>query len=248
LFVPTYQFEHLLEVVNAKIGTYLTIPNGTNEEKFKLTFGTGGTPRPRYLGRSTSLATFCQLSAKANIPTPQPGDRLEKATTLAREDFVQTLEMIYCASKKSGKGKSQKNQRKRIQEHRGWGKSIKRVQRYLGLRETADVELSRRLKMMDLDEPSSILPDQSVRFIAIDVEAWEFDPNLITEVGIAILDTEKIEGVAPGKLGKDWFGLIEAHHIRVNEHRHIHNKVHVHGCAGSFNFGLVLLLLTGGQV
>jgi hypothetical protein len=79
----------------------------------------------------------------------------------------------------------------------------------------------------------------SVRFVAIDIEAYEHNHDLITEVGVAVLDTNKLVGVAPGETGKNWFSLIDAHHFRVKETTWAVNRQHVHGCPELFNFGFV---------
>lgn len=237
VFVPTYQFEHLLDVVNAKLETHLTIPPGKTEERFNMSFGIGNTPRPRFLGRSHAGEIFEILCE--NIPAPHPDDDLKKATKLAREEFTHVLNMIR-ASKKKPK-KSDKNRGRRFQEHKAWGRSIKRVQRYLGLRLKSADEAAPSTdspSVFDLSQPMQA-PEGSPLFMAIDIEAYEQDQGLITEVGIAMLDTADIQNVAPGEGGKDWFPLIRAQHIRVKENAWAKNSRFVHGCADKFDFGFV---------
>lgn len=76
-----------------------------------------------------------------------------------------------------------------------------------------------------------------VRFVCIDVEAHESDNKTVTEVGIAILDTQDIVELSPGRSGSDWFDEIQAHHLRVAEVAHVVNSRFVQGCPGDFNFG-----------
>ncbi len=232
IMVPTYQFQHLLDVVNAKLETRLTIPPGRNEERFIMLFGRGNTPRPRFLGRSNSLESF-KAFCKA-IPAPHPNDDLSKATTLGLEEFKQLLRRSR-ADKRKGK-KSDRNRPKRIAAHQAWGRSVKRVQRYLGLRGRTGKD---QPAVIDLKQLLSQPPESAVLFVAIDVEAWEHDQNLITEVGIAMLDTIETVGVAPGDSGQNWFPLIRARHIRVKENTWAENSRYVHGCADRFSFGSV---------
>lgn len=73
--------------------------------------------------------------------------------------------------------------------------------------------------------------------MCVDVEAWERSHSLVTEVGLAILDTEDIEDTTPGKNGENWFSSIEAHHFRIKERRHLVNRAFVKGCPEAFDFG-----------
>ncbi|KAL2168183.1 hypothetical protein VTG60DRAFT_300 [Thermothelomyces hinnuleus] len=80
-------------------------------------------------------------------------------------------------------------------------------------------------------------PEQFVLFVAIDIEAWEQDQGIITEIGIAMLDTTEIKDIAPGEGCQNWFPLIEARHIRVKENSWATNSRFVRGCADRFSFG-----------
>ncbi|KAK0623546.1 hypothetical protein B0T14DRAFT_425239 [Immersiella caudata] len=238
LFIPTHQFEHLLEYVNKKLGIFLSIPGGANSEKFERTFGLGGTPRPRFLGRSTSEEVFRDLTEE--FPPYHPDDNLEKATHLGREFFLEVLQSI--TNMKNKKKKSEKARVKRLNTHRAWGRSSKRIQRYLGLRQAKHLAKTSHVagneaQTLDLDRPLDTKPEGPVRFVAIDIEAYEHNQDLITEVGVAVLDAEKLAGVAPGEAGKNWHSLIKSRHFRVKENAWAVNKTHVHGCPEFFNFG-----------
>ncbi|KAK4165304.1 good for full DBP5 activity protein 2 [Cladorrhinum sp. PSN259] len=237
LFVPTGQFEHLLDVVNAKLQINLTIPPGSNARKFNLLFGTGNGPRPRFLGRSSSAEQFNSL--RENIPEPKDEDDLNNATQDGRETLLDILQMISKASSKAKQ--SDKNRYKRTQSHRDWGKAMKRAQRYLGLRENTSERAPGGTEvepqMLDLNQPMTIKPEGSVLFVCIDIEAYEFNQELITEVGISVLDTTRLVGVAPGVNGQNWFPLIESRHIRIEENIWAVNRKYVQGCADRFDFG-----------
>ncbi|KAK4456283.1 good for full DBP5 activity protein 2 [Podospora aff. communis PSN243] len=239
LFVPTDQFEHLLESINKRLGIALSIPGGTNSKKFEQTFGFSGTPRPRFLGRSTSVEVFRDLTEE--YPPYHLEDNLENATHLGREFFLdQLLSIANMGGKK--KKNSETARLKRIKTRRGWGQSMKRVQRYLGLRKAKHATNTSQatgndIQALDLDRPLDMKPEGPVRFVAIDIEAYEHNQDLITEVGVAILDADKLVGVAPGDNGKNWHSLIEARHFRVKENTWAVNRDYVHGCPDFFSFG-----------
>ena len=250
LFVPTYQFENLLDVINAELGTVLTIPGHKNTEKFCITFGQGGSPIPRFLGRSTNFSTFEAL--KKGLPPWNPEDNMASMSTMAREDFLEKLKFIRASSK--GGIKSKKSDKKRIarvQDRKSWGKSVKRVQRYLGIREgtsqrsNVGIAALNTLKLTDTPAtkdtatlvPVVAKPERSVVFVSIDIEAYEFSQQLITEIGVAVFDTLDIDHRSPGAQAEEWFPLIKARHFRIKENAWAENRVHVDGHADKFDFG-----------
>jgi hypothetical protein len=89
-------------------------------------------------------------------------------------------------------------------------------------------------------DPEKLPPfeqEDSVVFVCIDVEAYERNASLITEIGIATLDTVDIKSLAPGESGTNWMAMIRARHFRINEYKHLHNSEFVQGCADKFEFG-----------
>lgn len=239
LLVPTGQFEHLLDVVNAEYETLLKIPEGRNRDKFTLSFGAGNGPRPRFLGRSDSKAAFEAL--KAAVPERKPEDDLSNATAEGCAEFDRLMSLTHSRGRR--KDGPDRNREKRASNHIAWGRSIKRVQRYLGLRRRVGngnapaTDVSRDL---DFYQPMPYKSDRLPLFVAIDIEAYEFNQNLISEVGIAMLDTARVADVAPGKDGQGWFSRIHARHIRIEENRWAKNNRYVAGCPDKFDFGFVL--------
>lgn len=239
-FVPTYQFQHLLDVINATLATQLTIPLGKNELRFKMAFGRGNTPRPRFLGRSTDAEVWASLT-KA-IPEPHKDDNWEQATQSGKDEF---LELLSLANRGTIKQKdSEKNREKRAVNHRSWGRSVKRAQRYLGLRRKNNgaAEFSSTTSAsLTLSHPPAFSPDDSVIFVCIDIEAYEFNQAIVSEVGIAMLDARALSTVAPGgssPLGSEgWYPYIHARHLRIKENLWVHNNRHVKGCPLNFEFG-----------
>ncbi|KAA8568687.1 hypothetical protein EYC84_007688 [Monilinia fructicola] len=89
----------------------------------------------------------------------------------------------------------------------------------------------------DPDHPSKFLMEDLVVFICVDVEAYEFNNKIITEIGIATLDVLDIVNMPPGALGENWRKAIRARHFRIKENMHLKNTKHVRGCADKFEFG-----------
>jgi len=116
-----------------------------------------------------------------------------------------------------------------------------------GLGEQTAPGKTRDPKIIDIGKPAPYTQEDSVVFICIDVEAYERDHNLITEIGIATLDTADINTVSPGEGGIDWMRAVRARHFRITEHGHLKNQEFINGCADYFQFGLVYLLCAGDQ-
>jgi hypothetical protein len=165
--------------------------------------------------------------------------------------------------KAASKGKAKQE---RIEKQHSWSHGIKRVQRYLGLRELRHGELEAikagleksGLQWGDYDaavkataaklppttffQPGQLIQfqqEESVIFVCIDVEAYERDAKIITEVGIATLDTLDIAHVVPGEGGTNWRSCIRARHFIIKEHQHYQNSEFVTGCPDKFEFGWV---------
>lgn len=227
--------QHLLDVINRKLDVEFTFPRG-HQDLFAMPFGQSNTAKPRFLGRSRSAEEWEQLTN--NVPARKPGDMSEKAPFLAKQELTRRLNSIFGIQEKGKKTKN--NQQKRRNLHLTWGRNVKRVQRYLGLRRRVLSNPEGPFTPLDLTQPTGIEPEKSVVFVAIDLEAYELDQSIITEVGLAILDTAKMSNVAPGEGSKNWFDLIEARHIRVKEFSWAQNSRHVQGRAEYFDFGYVL--------
>ena len=75
------------------------------------------------------------------------------------------------------------------------------------------------------------------RISGSDVEAFEFNQKLVTEIGISTPDTIDLPGLQPGAKGNNWAAKIRSRHFHIREHSHHLNKVHVEGCPDKFDFG-----------
>jgi hypothetical protein len=97
------------------------------------------------------------------------------------------------------------------------------------------------------NDPSKIKPKELERlqrlkaaepvFVCIDLEAYEFAQEKITEVGVSILDSRHVVGTDPGPDGMEWLSKITTRHLIIKEFKHLVNKRFVHGCPDKFNFG-----------
>ncbi|KJR87862.1 QDE-2-interacting protein [Sporothrix schenckii 1099-18] len=246
LLVPTSQFRHFLDRINQTLKIQLTIPPGANGDKFAVVFGQMKTPVPRFLGRAPNLLAFEALTRA--VPPLDPADAIFEMPNVkpqAKEMFVRKVEAL---SYQYGKGPDKKNkseqvQIKRLRERREWGRQIKRVQRYMGIRGKIDTfslqSNSARYVMQSLNYlfVPPFAQENDVVFVAMDIESFEFDHSAITEIGFAILDTRNFTGVPPGLGCANWLALIQGRHLRIAEHMSMVNRVHVKGCENSFNFG-----------
>ncbi|KAI0143541.1 hypothetical protein GGR57DRAFT_518358 [Xylariaceae sp. FL1272] len=239
LLVPTYQFEQYLETFNKKFQKHLSIPQGNAKDGFFLTFGESDTPRPRYLGRVESAEAFDDL--KLLILTMSSAD-LSGLSPACLQTYKDKMNKIYASLKGDPDKlarKVEKQAQKKAEKYKSWSRMVKRVQQYLGLRQPRLDQISTQDPTLEwnVNLPPKFKPRDSVRFVCVDVEAYERNNDIITEFGFAILDTEDVEDVAPGERGEDWFPMIEAHHIRISEYSYMTNSEYVKGCPESFNFG-----------
>ncbi|ORY70157.1 uncharacterized protein BCR38DRAFT_332270, partial [Pseudomassariella vexata] len=235
IFVPSIQFEQFLEIVNSRLQVNPKITCGALSERFYVTFGEFGTPRPRFLGRINNEGTYEMLKTTLGVPQ----NDLSQLDASNVQFFKDKFDGIYNTLRDSKKKKNPGLERlKKTLKQKAWGSIIKRVQRYLGLRiRTAYTESAGKPENWDIHKRPPFKTESSVRFVCVDVEAYERNNNIVTEVGIAILDTQKIVDTAPGDKGEDWFKLIEAHHLRVKERSYMVNQEFVRGCPDSFHFG-----------
>lgn len=109
-----------------------------------------------------------------------------------------------------------------IQDRKSMVGQLKRLQRYLGLSGATN-------------GTDGLADDDPVVFISIDVEAFEFNQDWITEVGLSALRVGG--GVAAGGNGEDWRSGILSFHFCSEEHRYKRNKVYVQDCREKFHFG-----------
>lgn len=108
------------------------------------------------------------------------------------------------------------------------------MQHVFGLKDASDDAVG--IKTKQLQRLQHLKAAEPV-FICVDLEAFEFAQDKITEVGVSVLDSRHIIGTDPGPDGKEWLSKIGTRHILIKEHKHLVNKRFVHGCPDKFNFG-----------
>ena len=132
-------------------------------------------------------------------------------------------------------------------------RSLKRAQRYLGLRlrqEKSELDnakwnaveqvnhegeqVSFFCEDIDVEKPVVHPFEKDVLFVCIDIEANELDHSSITEIGISTLDTKELVGSVPSKGGINWLKKIRARHFRISEYKHLVNSKFVNGCPDRF--------------
>ena len=264
LLVPAKQLQDFLELINRSLSTSLAMPSNGANGTFMVSFENDGTPRPRYLGRSTNKEAAESL--RNNIPPTYYKPMNEPKSTVtpteqALEAFKAKLELMNAAQKGRKTVSKEKARKERLFNQQSWKASLKRTQRYLGLREAStskylpkDVgrrgptwEEIDRLKAAGATEaptvsftPDILAPfpqEGRIIFVCVDIEAYERNNNLITEIGVATLDTDDLAGIVPGEGGANWMKLIRARHFRINEYKHLNNTEFVNGCADRFEYG-----------
>lgn len=235
LFVPVEQFTKFLGIINSYLGTKLAIPKA-HTRLYSYRFGDGGTPCPKYLGKVHDSDSKVQLFSWKLMPSSADEAlklRYEEADPKAKSDLEHKLAGIatYAPRKKKSSGvKAAKNRQKRE-------RMMEMFQDALGLRNWENAGGDWKGSAFAVDKAPPFPPESGPVLLAIDVEVHEFCHDMITEVGFAILDTDKTRTVAPGELGENWWSLVEAKHLRVKEYAYHCNRKFVTGCPDNFNFG-----------
>ncbi|KAG9240102.1 hypothetical protein BJ878DRAFT_320174 [Calycina marina] len=267
ILVTTKQLEHFLKTINQSLMINLTV-EAPEDSQFKVMFVDDGTSRPRYLGRTNSKIGFETLrnSCPASYFKPEGEENTFRAASQkSLEALKGKIDMMPLAAKSKKATAQVKKRDARMALQKEWQNSIKRAQRYLGLRlaghekqinafrsslmgaglrskdhEAAVQAAASKLAPsteFDPNKPVIHEPEGSVVFVCIDIEANERNAKQITEIGIATLDTEDIKDMVPGKFGVNWLEAIRARHFRINEYKSVVNTEFVSGCADRFEFG-----------
>lgn len=243
ILVLTTQFVDFLSDLNRRYDLQMAIPNGKIRESFAFRLGSGSFPPARYLGRATNEKQFDELCE--GVPAKLPEDYIKEELAHQKIDLLRKAN-----SMRNGADRNKKKGGMRAPERRkGWGQMTKRVQRYLGLRKKEPVkgwtlqgDALRKMKAesrveVDVNKAVPFDMEDSMVFLCFDLEMYERNPNVVTEVGIAILDTKDIKDMPPGENGENWFMSIKARHIRIQENMGYRNFQFVQGWPDRFNFG-----------
>ncbi|KAI1469361.1 uncharacterized protein F4812DRAFT_326799 [Daldinia caldariorum] len=241
LLVPSSQFQQYLKIISAHLGLQLEVPKDGPGVNFFVTFGENGTPIPRFLGRASHRDAFRELTRKTHR---LPVDDLSQLTLDALQKYRKKIDELYkeldveSPSKRPDEKKPQGENRYEEKSHYALigGRLIDEAQSYLKLRKPLEKHIMTTDSEVDTPTPSKA--EDSVRFIAVDVEVWELSPLAVTEVGLAVLDTRDIADTLSGADGHGWFPLIKSYHFIIEENKHMVNHRFVNGRPMSFNFGV----------
>ncbi|KAI0128856.1 hypothetical protein BJ170DRAFT_732548 [Xylariales sp. AK1849] len=236
ILVPSEQFEQFLDLTNLKLLTKLCIPGGFPNETFYVTFAEY--PYPRFMGQVSDGNAFQTMKGRLGSHVQEDWSKLDAKSA---QRFKDKMDGIYYSFKPAKAKKNPELQRlKQMFKQKDWGRIMKRVQRYLGLRQRNAFKILGEASDATAWNVNLAVPfrlESSVKFVCVDVEAYERSSNTITEIGLAILDTGDIEGIPPGENGENWFEHAIVHHLRIDEYRSIVNKDFVRGCPDAFHFG-----------
>ena len=251
LLVPALQLQAFLDKINGQLGTELGLSPPSVAAEVVIRFENNNTRRPRFLGISTSHSSYQDLTNAIPAKTFRPlGEPLlwPKPSETDLEAWEETLKLAHRTVAGKGTHKNKKKTKKKkgagkMDAQQG-GKQLEQTQQYLGLRQLIEQDeqapvLVRALALppLALNLSAPFPPHDAVVFVSIDIETYERNHSLITEIGIASLDTLDLARLPPGDNGTNWISKIRARHFRVQEHGHLHNTDFVQGCPDRFEFG-----------
>ncbi|KAK4548611.1 hypothetical protein LTR36_009521 [Oleoguttula mirabilis] len=242
IFVPESQVASLIDdcnraYPNAKVG----ITDELRDEGMVVNFDSRRNDlRPKWLGNCTSRDQHDHWIANLPLPlqvkSPMAADR-------DLEGFKRHIEQALELGKAKRSAKIHRSQQAAMQRKQSASKQVLRAQRYLGLIAKKDEDdlmpdmAGLSIAAIDPSKPPPYPLDMDAIFISIDCEAYEKWPKVVTEVGVATLDTRDLQGNAPGSVGQNWHKHIRGRHFRIIEHKHLVNKEYCPGDPTAFEYG-----------
>lgn len=259
--MPALEVDALIRDINKELGTYIKLPKTGREPGFLLNFDEQGSPRPRYLGRVDVDITVDEMESKIPSPDFKALGEVEEPEDRSFEAFKAKMEAAIQATKNKSKSQKETKKKQRVVQKQGWNEQLKRVQCYLGIRPRQSAvpqsdplkasssswddylaaerasNLARCINLPELDVTLAVpYPfSQAVVFVCVDIEVWEKDHSITTEIGVATLDTDDLNDLPPGEDGKAWLTAIRPRHLRISEFQHLNNSDFVSGCADNFD-------------
>lgn len=139
ILVTSCQVQHFLVTINNALQIHLKIPDAAIESGLLFAFPKDGTPRPRYLGHTSEREMAECLKRAVPSANYRPSGEVEdkcEPTEQSLEAFKEKIELLVESKKKKTTVSKEKKKAERFARQRAWNRQIKRVQRYLGLRES----------------------------------------------------------------------------------------------------------------
>ncbi|KAF2149407.1 hypothetical protein K461DRAFT_296878 [Myriangium duriaei CBS 260.36] len=106
-----------------------------------------------------------------------------------------------------------------------------------GQEEALDLSTWKPLLKVEEVQSTSLSTTLDPVFICIDIEAYERDQSIITEIGVATLDTRDVRHIHPSTGAESWLSKIRSMHVIIDEHKQYINTRYVKGCPDKFHFG-----------
>ncbi|KAF2416198.1 hypothetical protein EJ08DRAFT_566986, partial [Tothia fuscella] len=244
VLIPESQFAHLLRDISASFRHLFFNPREAYYRDIGLVikaFPSHPDFRPRFLGTSSSKQDYDDMVQNTPVANYRPTGEAVPSKPADHRDkklFRQMIEEAQDLNKAQSKAVKAKKQEERVVRQQNIGKQLKRAQRYLGLRYKREkVAKARKVPCIGVHKPVPYEFEGNPVFVCIDVENYELDHNVITEIGVATLDTADLKDLPPGEGGEAWFDQIRHRHFRIDEHKHIRNERFVDGCPDRFEFG-----------
>lgn len=239
------------------IGREFCVTVGIPAYPFQLSFYQDGTPKPKYIGRVNCKTDMTEMQSGIPNVSEDYERMISGAYTTQVQDYAAWNEKILLAleSEKRKWLKRKTNQKQNLIATHALD-SLRSAQRYLGLRPrlpTAEVlqnnapsssqpprsmqEADGYINTLDVEQRAPFPFQDETIMISIDVESWEMDHNIITEIGVSTLDTADIKDVPLGDEGKGWLKRIRSRHFRIKGRERLVNFKFCHGYPDMFQFG-----------
>ena len=261
MLLPFKQFKQFTNEISKICQADVTVPS----YPFTITFFKDGTPLPHLLGTFHDKETITEQLNKVPVAAIDYGETPQGVSPSVKAAFAKfqaIFEKVAAAKKKTKTGATKtgkKKPRSGSVQIRYWCTSLARAQRYLGLlppkpklsganpnltweeevefMKTQGRQSDVQTGTLDLMTPAPFEFEKSPVFVCVDIEAYERDSSVITEVGISILDTLDLINIAPGVHAENWRKHIRSQHFRIDEYSHIRNRDFCPGDPASFAFG-----------
>lgn len=229
MFVPLKQVQELTSDINAKFSLKICVP----PYPFQISFYKGA-PAPIRLGTVDTKQDLVNLQELVPDPPSSYGELSSNATDVQEQDYAvwrEKLERAVEAQKNKNSGRKQYREMKRQMRIANDSKALARTQQYFGVvSETVNKENTE----IDMSRPAPYPFEKQPVFISVDIESWERDHKLITEIGVSTIDTLDLMNLAP----ESWHARIRSRHFRISGREKFANRVFVHGCPDHFQFGV----------
>jgi hypothetical protein len=254
-------YSQVLQLVN-EIATTFKVEVSVPGSPFTLSFFDDGTPQPQLLGNTKSRADINDM--QDSIPPPAAGHGEPPANATEGQDisfaaFKRKMEKAAAANKKKNAAVKKKKAQDRFLTIQDWVKQLRRAQRYFGLRPAPskvpepdpnmtwaeqesfikqnEMKAGVILDPLDAMKPAPFAFEKEPIIVSIDLESYERNHGLITEIGISTLDTLDLIAEPPGRVGANWMKHIRSRHFRIKDREHYVNKDFVRGHPEAFQFG-----------